>query len=222
MLKKLCFLTLLSSRLIASPLAMPDEFFVTERWVSLTTGFDIETNQYRVGTVFRKFWSLLPTYEFYDQKENLISVAKMRWMTFGAIFDVVEATTELPIGSVEEEVLTWYPTFRIYSPKGEKLAVAEMNFWGTTYEVSDPVTSKVMATLKRSFFRFKDDWKATIVDRPLFDAKGIDPRLFITLMAFQTDADNWKKTHDVNMEVPELESIPKSFCDDDDCDHEHC
>lgn len=213
MIKKIFILLIfLSSTLFAFDL--PDEFYVTERWVSFTRGFDIETPQFRLGTVFRKFWSLLPCYEFCEKEEKAIACAKMRFLTFGAVFDVVDCATEKLIGTVEEEVFTWYPTFRIYSATGEKLAVAEMNFWGTTYELMDPFSKTVFATLKRSFFRLKDDWKATITDRKLFDSKKIDPLLFITLMAFQTDADHWKSHHNSQLQVE------ASFCEEDDCPHD--
>ena len=189
---------------------MPKEFYGTQRWISLTTGFDIETAEQRLGTVFRRFLSLKTSYDFYDNQENLLAIAEMRWFSFGAVFDVFEAPHLYPIGRVEEHILTWFPMFTIFSPTDEKLAVAEMNFWGTAYEVKDPVSNQVMARLERSFFRLKDDWKVTIEKPDLFASKGIDPRLFITLVAFQTDCDHWKAQL-INVEVPQGETS----CGDD-------
>jgi uncharacterized protein YxjI len=212
MLKKiLLVVTCLFSVGFASPEPLPEEFYVTQRWVSLTTGFDIETPERRLGTVFRRFFSMRTSYDFYDTQENLLASARMRWLSFGAVFDVFEGPSEKPIGRVEEHIFTWFPKFTIFSPADEKLAVAEMNFWGTSYEVVDPVSNQVMAKLERAFFRLKDDWKVTIQRPDLFVQKGMDPRLFVTVMAFQTDTDHWR-SHQVNVEVPNL--MPSEGCED--------
>lgn len=176
---------------------LPEQFFVTERWLSWTTTFDIETKSFRLGTVHRKFLSLVPEYEFYDFQERLLAKARMRFFSLGAIFDVTDHLG-LPMGRVEERIFSFFPKFDIISPDGQILAQAEMNFWGTKYTIST-LSHKEIATLSRSFFRIKDNWTVTIYKREAFIDSFIDPRLFIVVMAFQTDMDNWRAANSLAM-----------------------
>ena len=164
---------------------------MTQRWLSWTTTFDIETDQMKLGTVHRKFFSLSPVrYDFYDYAENLQAYATMRWFSWGATFDVADAKDQ-PIGTVEQRIFTFFPTFDIISPQGHILATAKMNFWGTTYSIKDPVSQEEMATLWRPFLRLKDNWLVTLTNPELYAQRQIDPRLFILVMAFQTDREAW-------------------------------
>lgn len=182
------------------PERVPNEFTVKERWLSWTTDFDIETKQFKLGYVHRKLFSLAIEYDLHEMDDSLLAKARMRWFSWGATFDV-EDNFEIPLGRVEEKIFTFFPTFEIISPKNEVLAIAKMNFWGTTYTLRDPVTSEPLATLSRPFFRLKDNWTAKIVNPELFHQKQIDPRLFIILMAFQTDRDTWTQAQMANNSV---------------------
>lgn len=183
----------LSANIFAlSPVQLPNQFTVTERWLSWTSTFDIESQQYKLGTVHRKFFSWTLEYDFYDIYDQLQATAKRRFLSFGATFDVNDDLGQ-PIGRVEERIFRFFPTFDIYSPMNELLATAKMNFWGTTYTLYDPVTNEEIATLSRPFFSFRDSWTTDINDLDLFYRKRIDPRLFILVMAFQTDRDNWQR-----------------------------
>ncbi len=184
------FLFLLSCSVQAANIEVPEQFFINERVFSWTTSFDIETSRWKIGTVHRRFFSLHTQYDFYDFEEQFQATAQDRFWAFGVIFDVTDKEGKL-LGSVQERLLTFFPTFEIVSPSGEILAVAEMNLLGTTYSIKETNTSQEVATLSRSFFRLKDNWSVTIVNAELFKKARIDPRLFITLMAFQTDRDYW-------------------------------
>lgn len=170
---------------------LPEEFYVTQRWISLTTTFDVATNTQKLGTVDRTFFSLRYEYNFYDFNNAHQAKARMRWFTFGAIFDVTDADGKI-LGSVNERILTLFPTFEIVSPSGEILAIASMNLWGTEYSLKDPASNQEIANLSRPFFRLKDNWTVKVTNPSLLAEKKIDPRLFITVMAFQTDMDTWK------------------------------
>ena len=50
---------------------LPDEFYVTERWLSWTTTFDIETKAEKLGTVHRKFFVLTPEYHLHNIEDQL-------------------------------------------------------------------------------------------------------------------------------------------------------
>jgi uncharacterized protein YxjI len=177
----------------AANIEVPEQFFVNQRYLSWTTSFDIETPDSTIGTVHRRLLSLLHTqYDFYDFEEQLQATAQTRFWALGVIFDVTDGEGKL-LGCVRQQLLSFFPTFEILSPSGQILAVAEMNFWGTTYLVKDASALQKMATLSRSFFRLRDNWSVTIDDPELFKKMQIDPRLFITLMAFQTDFDHWRR-----------------------------
>lgn len=186
----LILLLALSSKLYPFS-TLPDEFTVTQRWLSLTLTFDIESNLDYIGSVQRKFLSLRTEYNFYDAQHALQAKAKARLISFGYVFDVVDAL-EQPLGRVEEYIFTLFPKFDIISNENQTLAVAEQNLWGTKFTLKDPVTQEELAQMTRPFIRFKDNWTVTITNPSLFKSKNIDPRLFITVMAFQTDADRSK------------------------------
>ncbi|MCW8442571.1 hypothetical protein OQJ05_00715 [Fluoribacter gormanii] len=174
---------------------IPDEMYIKEHWISLTTSYDIETKTRKLGTLYRKFFSLLLTYEFYDPFDNKLAYARSKFLSLTAHFDVYD-NYENFIGAADERLFAFFPTFDIYGQDGyTKLAKASMNFWGTTFTIYDPVTDKEMATLYRPFFRLKNDWTFNITNRALFNQKEIDSRVLMTVIAFQGDREYWESTH---------------------------
>ena len=182
-----------NSSFALSNIDVPDEFSVTEHWLSLTTSYDIETKTQKLGTLYRKLFSFLLTYEFFDPLDNKLATARSKFFSFTAHFDVYDAD-DILLGFAEEKIFTFFPTFDIYgSDASTKLARANMNFWGTTFTIYDPRTDQEMATMHRSFLRFKNDWSISITNRLLFNQANIDPRLMMTVIAFQGDRETWKK-----------------------------
>lgn len=176
---------------------VPDEFNVTEHWISLTTSFDIETKTQKLGTLYRKFFSLLLTYEFFDPNDIKIATARAKFFSLTAHFDVYDNQDSL-LGVAEERLFAFFPTFDIYAKDGStKLAKARMNFLGTTFTISDPSTDQEIATMHRSFFRLKNDWGFKITNRPLFLQKNIDPRVLMTVIAFQGDREYWEQNQSI-------------------------
>ncbi len=175
------------------PNRVPDEFFVKEHWLSMTTSYDIETRTQKLGTLYRKFFSFLLTYDFYDPFDNKIAYARSKFFSFTAHFDVYD-NFENYLGAADERLFSFFPTFDIYDRDGyTKLAKASMNFWGTTFTIYDPVTNQEMAHMSRPFFRLKNDWTFHVTDREMFDHKGIDPRVLMTVIAFQGDREYWEQ-----------------------------
>lgn len=185
------FILTLSGMASALHLHEVEEFYVTERWLELTTTFDIHNKNNKMGTVHRKLFSLMPEYHFHDFTDRFQAKARMRFFSFGAIFDVTDEDDYL-IGIVEERIWNYFPTFHILAPNGEILAIAEMNFWGTKYTITT-LWYREIATLSRSFFRIKNNWTVRIPEKDAFCECNIDPRLFIVVMAFQTDMDHWRE-----------------------------
>ena len=110
--------------------------------------------------------------------------------SLGAYFDVKNSEGNL-LGTVEEKIFTFFPSFTIYSDGVNKLAQAEMNFWGTTFTVYDAATGEEIALMSRPFFRLKNDWTIKIINRELLKARNIDAKLLMIVLAFQGDQEYW-------------------------------
>ncbi len=201
MMSLVTLLTCATSAFAALPAQMPDQFTVTERFFSLTSTFDIESSHFKLGKVHRKLLSLKLEYDFYDNDEMLQAKARMRWLSWGATFDITDGL-DVPMGRVEQRIFTFFPTFDIISPVEQKQATAKLNFWGTKYTLRDPVTEREMATISRPFFSFfYDCWTVDILDHYLMAEKNINPAMFILIAAFQTDRDNWRRQQQVQDEI---------------------
>src|ERR1700722_8170383 len=87
------------------------EFYCDQHWLSWTSAFDIQTKEFKLGTVYRKF-SLFLEYDFYNVYEVLQAKAKARIFSFGATFDLEDSEGHL-IGIVNEKIFTFFPTFEI-------------------------------------------------------------------------------------------------------------
>jgi uncharacterized protein YxjI len=171
---------------------IPDEFTITERWISATNTFDIATKTEKLGTLYRKFFSLLLTYEFLDSNNNKLATARARFFSLTAHFDIYDNNNAL-LGVAEEKFFAFYPTFDIYgNDSTTKLASAKMNFWGTTFTVIDPASGQEMAVMSRPYFSFKNNWTFKVVNRHLLMKKNIDPRVLLTVIAFQSDREYWR------------------------------
>ncbi|KTC83796.1 hypothetical protein [Legionella brunensis] len=177
---------------------IPDEISVREHWISLTKSYDIETKAQKLGTLYRRFFSLLLTYDFYDPTDVKTATAKARFFSFGAHLDIYDQS-DIFIGSVEEKIFTFFPTFEILArDSSTKLARAEMNFWGTKFYIYDPVSNQEMAIMSRPFFRFKNDWTIHVTNRALLDQKNIDSRVLMTVLAVQGEIEDWQKDQQNN------------------------
>jgi hypothetical protein len=191
----------ISSRFVIAdeiPNYIPDELYITEQWISLTTSYDIGTKTEKLGTIYRRLFSFLLTYDFYDAFNNKIAYARSKFFPFTVHFDVFD-TNENFLGAADERLFSFFPTFDIYDREGDiKLATATMNFWGTTFYIYDPITNKEMAYMSRAFFRLKNDWAFHVSDRDLLEEKNFDPRVMMTVIAFQGDREYWENQNKKN------------------------
>lgn len=175
---------------------IPDEFYITQHWISLTSSFDIETKTQKLGTLYRRYFAFTPTYEFYDNSNNKVSTARARFLAWTAYFDIIDNQGVL-LGAAEEELYTFFRSFDIYANDATtKTAKAQLNFWGTTFTIYDPESNLQMAKLHRSFIRLKNSWTFTVVNRALLMKKNIDPRVLLTVAAFQGDRELWNQDDD--------------------------
>jgi len=176
---------------------LSNEMYLTQHWISHTTSFDIETKTQKIGSLYRRFFSIPLMYDFYDYNDHLLTTARARFFAINMHLDVVDEN-KFPLGSVEEKIFTFLPSFTIYSPEGLKLAYAEFNFWGTQVTVSDVVTDTPIAIMSRSFFRIKNDWVIKLKHKALIIERNIDPSLLLTVLALQGDRESWDEQNAEN------------------------
>ncbi|MBX9702676.1 MAG: hypothetical protein K2X39_00850 [Silvanigrellaceae bacterium] len=174
---------------------MPDEIFVRQHWISYTTSFDIATKTEILGTLYRRVFSFEWTYDFYDPNDKKITTAKAHFFSFNAKFDVYDDQGQL-LGKVKEVFFSLLPSFELYDPNHRQIAKAKMNFWGTKFTIYDTVTHNTMAVMSRPFFRFKNDWTIKVTNRELLNSKAINPKLLMTVAAFQGDMEEWSSRND--------------------------
>lgn len=173
-----------------------EPLYIKEHWFSLTTSYDLETKTRKVGSLYRNPYTYTLSYDFYDPYDLLQATAYSRFFSLNVHFDIYDPMNRF-LGAANEQLFTFFPTFDVYAQDGlTRLATAKMNFWGTTFYVYDPITNKEMAQLYRSFFRLKNDWTFKVTNKKLFASKGINPKVLMTVVAFQGDREYWEDTDD--------------------------
>ena len=103
------FISLNSSNALANS-DIADEMYISEHWISLTTSYDIETKTRKLGTLYRKFFSLLLTYEFYDPFDNKLAIARSKFFSLTAHFDIYDNFDNF-LGAADERLFSFFPTF---------------------------------------------------------------------------------------------------------------
>lgn len=192
--------------------SIPDQMTIKEHWISLTKSYEIKTRTEKLGILYRRFFSLPLEYDFYDNSDTKTATAKMRLFSMSTHLDVYGQNNEL-IGSVEEKMFAFYPTFKIYANNSvTKLAQAEMNFWGTKFYVYDPGTHQEMILMSRSLFRVKNDWTINVTNRELLQQKNIDSRLLITVLAMQGEIEEWKRQKNEEWKRQKNEDCRTNHC----------
>lgn len=172
---------------------LPEQFTIVERFLSLTSTFDISTETETFAIARKRFFSLTTTFDLEDMNELPIANASSRYFAWGTVADITDPKG-LPIGSIQEEVIRILPwaLYKVYNSQNEYIALAKMNFWGTAFEIYHPDNpDEVYATISRPFFRFYFDyWTVHIKNREIFENGIIDPRILIILAIYQTDKDS--------------------------------
>jgi uncharacterized protein YxjI len=165
---------------------LEQRMYLSEHYVSYTTSFDVSTDDRKLGTMYRRILSLTTVYDFYDIRNKLIATAQSHFFTYGAHLDIYDENKIL-LGTVEEKVYNFFPSFNLYAPDGARLANATMNFWGTTFTLYDGLSTYILAEMSRDIFRVRNHWTLNIKDLARVKEKKIDSRLLLTVLAIQGD-----------------------------------
>ncbi|HEY5259605.1 MAG TPA: hypothetical protein VIJ46_03080, partial [Rhabdochlamydiaceae bacterium] len=160
---------------------------------ALTSTFDLQNQSQIFGTISKKFFSLNTVYHFEDPMGEMIAKAESQFFTWGTTVDIHAATGE-KIGWIEEQLFTWFSPskYRVYDGTNRMVAVARMNFWGTTFTVTDPNDNdKEIALVYRPWFQFfKNSWTVQILDPQKIAVGQVDPRLLVMVAVYRTDSEN--------------------------------
>lgn len=172
---------------------LPDEFQVVERFFSLSSTFDMNTEVGPFAVARKRFFSLTTCFDLEDMNERPLATATSRFFAWGTVADVVDPLGN-KLGWIEEEIFRIIPwsEYKVFNSINQLVAIARMNFLGTEFELYHPDNAAdIYAVISRPFFRcFRDDWTVQIKNYPIFEQGIIDPRLLIVLAIYQTDKDN--------------------------------
>ncbi len=188
-MKRFIFLIFISF----SSAELPSEFYITERFLSFASTFDISTDTETFATARGQFFSLTPSFDLEDANQKLIACSQARLFAWGTTIDVADPEGNL-IGVIEEEIFRIFPwaEYKIFNKDHELIAIAKMDFWGTEFQLVHPdQPEEIYASVFRPFIRIiRDPWTVQIQNREIFEEALIDPRLLIMLAVYQTDKDN--------------------------------
>lgn len=192
MKKFLIFLVAITA-LSADLTRLPDEFQVVERFLSLTSTFDVSTEVESFALARKRFFSLTTCFDLEDKNQLPLATSTSRFFAWGTVADVVDPAGN-KIGWIEEEIFRILPwsEYRVFNKNNQLVAIARMNFWGTEFELYHPDNAMdIYAVISRPFFRcFRDYWTVQIKNYQIFEQGIIDPRLLVILAIYQTDTDN--------------------------------
>jgi len=161
------------------------EFEVIEQIFSFPTTLEVRGNLDRIATVRQDWLVFPPTFSLEDSEGNTLATAVYRMNPLILIADIFDKDGSL-LATIEEEILRILPwaKYKLFSPTGEHIATAEMNVWGTQFDLASP-SNQLYASLWRPFFRLgRDHWKVEI-----YEEGRIDFSLVVFLTIFQTTRD---------------------------------
>tara|TARA_R110002126_G_scaffold127545_1_gene269791 strand:+ start:2774 stop:3703 length:930 start_codon:yes stop_codon:yes gene_type:complete len=182
-----CFLTKIHALSVSE---LPYDMNLTHRWTN-TTSFEIETENHKVGTLYRRIIDNTLQYDLYDHDNYLLTSTQTQFFPIKEYsrhtrFDVYNKN-ECIMGAMDEQLFPFLPEFTIYSPEGIKLAHGERNFWNTIINVYDVLTDTKIATMSRPFFEKEISWNIRLKHKEPLLERNIDPNLFLTALAMQAD-----------------------------------
>lgn len=167
---------------------LPSEFKLTERFFAWTHTFDITSDRGNLGTVVKKFLSWGSTFTYKDAAGNKVATAKARVFSWGTHIDVHDAE-DRKIGAIKEQVwkslFKFTTTYSILDADDKQIGESEKVDWvGTNFSLTDR-KGRLIATIERPFWRWRDTWTVRIGD-----AKAVDPRIIIMIGVYKSDVDH--------------------------------
>lgn len=168
--------------------ALPNEFYITERPVSIATTFDLSVGEEEIGVGQKELFALRTNFTLEGAELN--GKARARLLKWGLVADVSNGKGEI-VGQIEEDLwrLYYWPDYNLYDRNQKLVAIAHMEPLKMELTVVDPADeTHRFALIERPLIApFRDRWKVTILDPKAFE-HSIDPLLLIFLAMYQTDA----------------------------------
>lgn len=169
---------------------LPNDFILQEKFWTIGTDFEVTHQNKNLGKVVERVLNWGTTFEFYNEKEELLAKGKKVVFSLGTKLEIFDCNNIL-IGIIEEEVFeslfSWSTKYIIKDAKGSEVARSEKNKLTVThFELF--VKGEQVASMTRPWLSLKDKWTVS------YKESLLDPRFMVMIGAFKTDSDNQKSS----------------------------
>lgn len=169
--------------------ALPDEFTISERAISLTDTFDIKSDGASLGTITAKLISLTKSFTYEDAKGVCVAKAHARLLSWGTHIDVTDCSGQA-IGGIKENVFKSLfkvqTSYAMLDAKGKELATSKKVDWiSTDVTIRRPDGGAIAALHRRAINIISDKWTVKISDHA-----AVDSRLIVMIAAYKSSVDN--------------------------------
>lgn len=137
----LSFALFINTTSIFANTEIPDEFYIAEQGTKWSKRFEIETKAGNIGIVYRNpFGVSLVDYDLFDSSNQKTASVRSQFISCDAHFDIYDSEEQF-IGMIDEHNHSTHTRFDIYARDSITYqAKVNLNFWGTTYTMYDPIT----------------------------------------------------------------------------------
>jgi uncharacterized protein YxjI len=180
-----------SASAISCPTAgLPSKFKLKEQFFSFTTKLNLSGEGRPLGYVREKIISLTTSFDYYNEKDQLIAKASKAMFSWGSKLEVFDCDGK-KIGSIQEEIFASLfsisTTYTIYNSLDKELAKSiKTEIAATNFKIKNK--DEQIAELHRPWFNITDSWSVEI-KKPILDS-----RLLVMIGAFKTASDNERKS----------------------------
>jgi len=172
--------------------ALPAEFVIHERVISLVTKFDLTAGSASFGTITQQFFSLARAFTYDDASGRCVARARARILSWGSHVDVTDCA-DRPIGSIKEQVLKSlfkvHTTYSMLDASGAEIATSTKVGWISTEVTITRPDGRKIATLSRPWLSILSDiWTVKLADQA-----AVDSRMIVMIAAYKTSVDNARR-----------------------------
>lgn len=185
----LAFLTMLltASAVFAEELPLPSAFAVKQKVLAFKRSFYFEDGRGQLGTATKKILAWGDSFEVFDADGTKVAEGRKRVFSWGNHIDVYDVRGQ-KIGAIRERVFQslfkWYTVYDVEDGAGNAIATSEKEqLLSTTLTLRQAGNGRLVATMNRPAFRWKETWNVKVADKTVVDA-----RVLVLLAIYKSDA----------------------------------
>lgn len=195
LIKTLALLATLTLGAWAQAPALPAQFSVNERVLSVMTTLDLDGPSGSFGKVTKRFFSVADQFDWTAPSGATVATGRKRLLSWGNIVEVTDGSGH-KIGTIKEEILKSlfkvYTTYWILDANDRPVARSEKVDWlGTEITMFDGGGHQIVRLSRPWINPLGDKWEVQV-----FNQQAVDPRLIVMTSIFKTDADNQRRKKD--------------------------